>query len=99
MAAKRATDEFLVQQCAELALTRAEGYGSGGGGYGGGGGGGYGGGGRQSGTYASTRRRPTPPRSGLHMFVAGFTFITSEKVCGPIVMHAPPPPSMVAAVL
>lgn len=37
-------------------------------------------GGRQSNTYASTRRRPTPPRSGLHMFVAGFTFITSEKV-------------------
>lgn len=48
----------------------------GGGGYGGG----YGGGGARGGTYATTRRRPTPPRSGLHMFVAGFTFATNERV-------------------
>lgn len=30
--------------------------------------------------FMGGRRRPTPPRSGLTMFVAGFNFITNERV-------------------
>ena len=75
---------------------RAGGGGGYGGGYGGGGGG-YGGGAR-GGTYATTRRRPTPPRTGLHMFVAGFTFATNERVRQHTVpAHSTAPPAVAAA--
>lgn len=34
--------------------------------------------------YMGGRRRPTPPRSGLTMFVAGFNFVTNERVRRPV---------------